>query len=173
MSSEKLKLLQKEILEYFQGKLSGFKLLNESALDDLAIYKSLTINAFEEYLENLFPCTYAIIQLRILEVIQDYLEKYTAKSAIYYQSAKDFPDFIKSIFFIEKYDPPNFLYELALSEWTEIQVRNSPEIQKIRLDLDYPISKIKFLITNHPEELDELRQADVDKEAECLEFIRN
>jgi len=173
MPADKLKLLQKEILEYFQGKGSDFKLLNNSALDELAIYKSLTINAFEEYLENLFPCTYTILQERILEVAQDYLERYKISSAIYYQSAKEFPTFIKSDFFQKKYDAPNYLYELALVEWTEIEVRNSAQAIKVKIDLEYPISKIKFLINNHPEEINELREANVDEETESIEFIQN
>ena len=123
----RLQNIQNEILKYFQGKKFNPEFLEAAALDDLAIYKSLTISAFEEYVENIFPYTYLLIQDRVSEIIQDYLERHLSVSAVYYESARAFPEFIKGDFFQDKYDPPNFLYELALVEWIEIELRNSSE----------------------------------------------
>jgi cytidyltransferase-like protein len=107
---------------------------------------------------------------RVSEIIQDYLERHLSVSAVYYESARAFPEFIKGDFFQDKYDPPNFLYELALVEWTEIELRNSSEKQSQQLKLNYPITKIRLLMKECPEEIDELKMADVDKEPEILEI---
>jgi len=170
MQNLRLQNIQNEILKYFQGEKFNPEFLDAAALDDLAIYKSLTISAFEEYLENIFPSTYLLIQDRVSEVIQDYLEKHLSVSAIYYESARAFPEFIKSDFFRDKYDPPNFLHEFALVEWTEIELRNSSEKKLQQLNLNYPITKIRLLMKECPEEIDELKTADVDKEPEILEI---
>ncbi len=212
MQNSRLQNIQNEILKYFQGKKFNPEFLDAAALDDLAIYKSLTINAFEEYLENIFPCTYLLIgggtahnrtssrlrrtndrsvpsvhedheddenaeiedceqsRDRVSEIIRDYLERHLSVSAIYYESARAFPEFIKGDFFQDKYDPPNFIYELALVEWTEIELRNSPEKKLQQLKLNYPITKIRLLMKECPEEIDELKTADVDKEPEILEI---
>ena len=61
MQNLRLQNIQNEILKYFQGEKFNPEFLDAAALDDLAIYKSLTITAFEEYLENIFPCTYLLI----------------------------------------------------------------------------------------------------------------
>jgi hypothetical protein len=74
------------------------------------------------------------------------------------------------IFFQDKYDPPNFLHELALVEWTEIELRNSSEKKLQQLKLNYPITNIRLLMKECPEEIDELKTADVDKEPEILEI---
>ena len=62
------------------------------------------------------------------------------------------------------------MYELALVEWTEIELRNSSEKQSQQLKLNYPITKIRLLMKECPEEIDELKTADVDKEPEILEI---
>jgi hypothetical protein len=170
MQNLRLGNIQNEILKYFQGEKFNPEFLDAAALDDLAIYKSLTISAFEEYLENIFPGTYSLIQDRVSEIIKDYLERHLSVSAVYYESARAFPEFIKGDFFQDKYDPPNFLYELALVEWTEIELRNSSDEQSQQLKLNYPITKIKLLMKECPEEIDELKTADVDKEPEILEI---
>ncbi len=170
MQNLRLQNIQNEILKYFQGEKFNPEFLDAAALDDLGIYKSLTISAFDEYLENIFPCTYLLIQGRVSEIIQDYLEKYLSVSAVYYESARAFPEFIKSDFFQDKYDPPNFLHEFALVEWTEIELRNSSEKKLQQLNLNYPITKIRLLMKECPEEIDELKTADVDKEPEILEI---
>jgi hypothetical protein len=114
MQNLRLQNIQNEILKYFQGEKLNPEFLDAAALDDLAIYKSLTISAFEEYLENIFPGTYSLIQDRVSEIIKDYLERHLSVSAVYYESARAFPEFIKGDFFQDKYDPPNFLYEIHL-----------------------------------------------------------
>lgn len=166
----RLQNIQNEILKYFQGEKFNPEFLDAAALDDLPIYKSLTISAFEEYLENIFPCTYLLIQDRVSEIIQDYLERHLSVSAVYYESARAFPEFIKGDLFQDKYDLPNFLYELALAEWTEIELRNASEKKLQQLKLNYPITKIRLLMKECPEEIDELKTADVDKEPEILEI---
>ena len=212
MQNLRLQNIQNEILKYFQGEKFNPEFLDAAALDELAIYKSLTISAFEEYLENIFPCTCLLIgggtahkrtssRLRrtndrsvpsvhedheddenaeiedceqsvdrVSEIIQDYLEKYPSVSAVYYESARAFPEFIKGSFFQDKYDPPNFLHELALVEWTEIELRNSSEKKFQQLKLNYPITNIRLLMKECPEEIDELKTADVDREPEILEI---
>ncbi len=99
MQNLRLQNIQNEILKYFQGEKFNPEFLDAAALDELAIYKSLTISAFEEYLENIFSCTYLLIQDRVSEIIQDYLEKHLSVSAVYYESARAFPEFVKSDFF--------------------------------------------------------------------------
>ncbi len=170
MQNLRLGNIQNEILKYFQGEKFNPEFLDAAALDDLAIYKSLTISAFEEYLENIFPGTYSLIQDRVSEIIKDYLERHLSVSAVYYESARAFPEFIKGDFFQDKYDPPNFLHEFALVEWTEIELRNSSEKKLQQLKLNYPITKIRLLMKECPEEIDELKTADVDKEPEILEI---
>jgi translation initiation factor 2B subunit (eIF-2B alpha/beta/delta family) len=61
VQNSRLQNIQNEILKYFQGEKFNPEFLDAAALDELAIYKSLTISAFEEYLENIFPCTYLLI----------------------------------------------------------------------------------------------------------------
>jgi len=170
MQNLRLQNIQNEILKYFRGEKFNPEFLDAEALDELAIYKSLTITAFEEYLENIFPCTYLLIQDKISEIIQDYLERHLSVSAVYYESARAFPEFIKSDFFQDKYDLPNFLCELALVEWAEIELRNSSDKRSQQLKLNYPITKIKLLMKECPEEIDELKTADVDKELEILDI---
>jgi hypothetical protein len=170
VQNSRLQNIQNEILKYFQGEKFNPEFLDAAALDELAIYKSLTISAFEEYLENIFPCIYLLIQDKVSEVIQDYLERHLSVSAVYYESARAFPEFIKGDFFQDKYDPPNFLYELALVEWTEIELKNSSEKKLQQLKLNYPITKIRLLMKECPEEIDELKTADVDEEPEILEI---
>jgi hypothetical protein len=55
-------------------------------------------------------------------------------------------------------------------EWTEIELRNSSEKKLQQLNLNYPITKIRLLMKECPEEIDELKTADVDKEPEILEI---
>ena len=47
MQNLRLQNIQNEILKYFQGEKFNPEFLDAAALDDLAIYKSLTITAFE------------------------------------------------------------------------------------------------------------------------------
>ncbi|NBV98069.1 MAG: hypothetical protein EBR67_00985 [Proteobacteria bacterium] len=55
-------------------------------------------------------------------------------------------------------------------EWTEIELRNSSEKKLQQLKLNYPITNIRLLMKEYPEEIDELKTADVDKEPEILEI---
>lgn len=181
-----LATIQNEISKYFRGKEINPEILSKETLDELAIYKSLVINSMRDYIEKVFNCSYLILEERFQEVIQDYLELYPSKSPIFFQLAKDFPTFIASDFFQSKYNPTNFLAELALYEWSEIEVQNSENIfpadigqlnlnpiHRI-LDLKYPISQIKALIQNSSkEDLNELRSANVEEEHERLIIFRD
>ena len=58
----------------------------------------------------------------------------------------------------------------GIVEWTEIELRNSSEKKLQQLKLNYPITNIRLLMKEYPEEIDELKTADVDKEPEILEI---
>ncbi len=198
-----LATIQTEILKYFQGKETNPDVLSRETLDELAIYKSLVINSMKDYIEKVFQCSYLLLQKDFQEIIQDYLELYPSKSPIFFLLAKDFPTFIASDFFQNKYNPPNFLAELALYEWSEVEVQNSANrpVAKVKLEqkqvshkdlfqeettslqlnpvyrilnLKYPISQIKVLIKNSSEaDLHELRNANVEEEGEKLIIFRD
>ncbi len=181
-----LATIQTEILKYFQGKETNTEVLSKETLDELAIYKSLVINSMKDYIEKVFNCSYLLIQEDFQQIIQDYLELYPSKSPMFFLLAKDFPTFIASDFFQNKYNPANFLAELALYEWSEVEIQNSANIfpkessglslnpvHRI-LDLKYPISQIKQLIQNSSEDdLNELRNANVEEEGEKLIIFRD
>lgn len=181
-----LATIQTEILKYFQGKETNPEVLSKETFNELAIYKSLVINSMKDYIEKVFSCTYLLIQDDFQEIIQEYLELYPSKSPIFFLLAKDFPTFIASDLFQNKYNPANFLAELALYEWSEVEVQNSANISEEKipglrlnpiyriLNLKYPISQIKLLIKNSSEaDLNELKNANVEEEAEKLIIFRD
>lgn len=181
MPSVTLYKIQQEILNYFKGKEVDQSILNNSSIDDLGIYKSLVINAMEDFMTKVFQHSFMMINGDSIEIVKDYLELYPSKSPLFFRLAEDFPNFIKSEFFISKYQPTNFLAELSLYEWTEVEVNNSPNLEaktsvnpihKI-LRLNFPISKIKALLTEASEdEIMELKNSDVDLETEIVIIFR-
>lgn len=173
--------LQQQILNYFQGMVKD-STLSTQTIEELGIYKSLVISSMEDFIEKVFPATHKILELKFREVIKDYLENCPSRSPIFYRLAEDFPNFLDSEFFKKKYDPPNYLAELAMCEWTEVEINNSANLEpKSRLNpvhkvlrLRFPITKLRHLILESAEEeIEELKSSDIDEEEELLMIFRD
>lgn len=174
--------LQQEILNYFLDKKEAYQILDQNARDDLGIYKSLVLNSVEKYLPIAFKSTYVILADQWREIVKDYMEQYPSHSPVYFVLAKDFPIFLASDFFKSKYSYPEYLSELALYEWTELELYNATEPEKDTskvnpchkiLKLKYPISEIICYIKDSSVSLEEKRTTDIEIDSENLIIYRD
>lgn len=177
-----LKELQDEILNYFTGKEVDEKTLNEKAQKDLSIYKSLVLSGMQGLIQKIFDKSYQVISDQFQDIVTDYLHQYPSKSPIYNELCCDFPKFLASDFFNEKYTYPSYLSELALYEYTELEIRNYRDIKTEKLinpvhkilKLSYPVSQIIEYIKEQKaaDQLDELKETDIEAEAEAIVVFR-
>jgi hypothetical protein len=116
---------QQEILKLFQATVVNS--LTEEEIKDLSIYKSLVIDSMYNLLAKIFSEIYEIHKDQWQEITQDYLEHCPSKSPIYNRLCADFPEFISSDFFKEKYSSSNFLSDLAKFKWLDLEVYNQKE----------------------------------------------
>ena len=115
--------LQQDTLALFQGKKTQF--LNETEINNLNIYKGLVINNMESLLSKIFKEIHSFLEPQWRDITLDYLQRHPSKSAIYNQLLKEFPDFVASDFFKEKYADNNYFAELAKYRWLDLKTYNS------------------------------------------------
>ncbi len=173
--------LQQEIYNYFSGKPVDPQILSSESQDDLSIYRSLIINSMEDLMEKVFPLTYRIIENNWRNIIFDYLQQHLSSSPIFNYLAKDFYVFLASDFFHNKYpDYPNYLAELNLFEWTDLEIYNQKNeiastlitpIHKI-LKFKYPITQIMLYLKNTKDPISEIRSTDMEEEPETVCIFR-
>ena len=121
--------IQQDILRLFQGKPT--KILAQKEIDNLNLYKGLVINSMESLLTKIFSEIYMFYKQEWREITKDYLEHYPSKSAIYNLLCKDFPEFLKSSFFNDKYGSNNYFHEIALYKWLDLELYNSTAQQHL------------------------------------------
>ncbi len=166
-----LKQIQKEILNYYRAEPVDSSVLNQAAQDDIGIYKSLVVGGMESFLKKTFKHCHQILDLDWYQISCEYLEQYPSKSPIYYMLAKDFPEFLKNTS-LSEYKTPNYISELALVEWTQLEITNCSKDNPYKvLELKFPISKIISLISDS-ESLQELKESNLEEENENLLIYR-
>lgn len=122
--------IQQATLELFQGNEQ--KLLSQKEQDSLNIYKGLVVSSMEGLTAKLFKEIYAFYTQEWREICLDYLERFPSRSAVYYKLCEQFPDFIQSEFFREKYHSNNYFHQLAQYKWFDLLIYN--ERQKENLE---------------------------------------
>lgn len=174
--------LQQEIASYMLGQACDYKLLDKPARDDLGIYKSLILNSMENYLPIAFKRSYILLADNWRNIVRDYYEHCPSSSPVYYKLAQKFPQFLASDFFKGKYTYPSYLSELALYEWTELELYNSEAIHNRGLSInplhqilhcEHPISSIIEYLQDAELEVQEKRNTEVEPEAEDIIIYRD
>ncbi len=174
--------IQQEIFNYLYRKPVDASILTPKAQDELSIYQSLILNGAEALLENIYPFCYKLLADNWEAIIELYHQHYPSTSAIYNQQAKFFPEFLASEIFKQHFSYPNYLAELALYEWTELEVHNALDIQpesgKLTpihriLELQYPITQVIEYLKSDSDSLEEMRSTDVEEEAEIVFLYRD
>jgi len=144
----KLYQVQQEILNHLLNRNSDFRILSKQSRDELDIYKSLILNSAEKFLASGFQHSHILLKSQWREIIKLYLENFPSQSPLYFMIGKNFPGFIKSDLFQNKFSYPRFLGDLVEFEWTKIELFNSDEDQKNKSSILNPVYKIlKF---NYP-----------------------
>ena len=89
--------IQAEVLKLFTGEESQ---LDNEIQQELLIYKSLVHNALSDYLLKIFPLTFKMLEAlghKVDDLVLNYIEKYPSKSAVYWQAARSFPNFVEEL----------------------------------------------------------------------------
>lgn len=173
--------LQQEILKYFCGQDVDGEILSELAQKDLSIYKSLIINSEEDLMSKTFPLTYKILEDNWRAIVWNYYEDHPSQSPIFNRLSKDFSSFLASDKFLSQYpNYPNYLAELNLYENTEIQIYNKEDqapsssvcpVLQI-LEFKFPISQIKLYLEKTQDDIQEIRNLDMEEEPELICMFR-
>lgn len=174
--------VQEEILKYFRGQEVNTQILSDATQNELSVYKSLIINSEEDFLSKIFPLSYQILSNKWREVITLYYENYPSKSPIFNQLGLDFPEFLKSNAFLDRYgeEYPNYLAELNLYEQTEFQIYNAENLTSSNLvcpnlqilEFQFPISQIKLYLSKTQDTMEEIRSTDMEEEPEIICIFR-
>lgn len=163
--------LQQEILNYFTAKPCT---LSQKTQDELSIYKSLILSSLEGLITKVLPFSYKIMQNNWRKIIQLYYEIFPSNSPIYTQAAKNFPQFLKSSGFKDKFEYPNYISDLALYEWTSIESFNAPDdFRSKAINLKYPISQLIEYLKITEDDISEIRETDIEKQDEFLLSFRD
>jgi len=166
---------QQEIFNYFTGKEVNSELVTQNAQEELSIYKSLVLSGLEGLIEKILPFTYKILEDNWRAVIQLYFETCPCASPIYNDAVADFPKFLSTKVFLGKFSYPNYLADLALYEWTNLETYNAPnDDSRARvLELKYPILQVIEYLKTTEDEISEIRETDIEAEYEFLLSFRD
>jgi hypothetical protein len=165
--------IQQEIFNYLRAKPVDTEVLDTKAQDELSVYQSLVLNGVEALLENIYPYCYKILQADWEAIVESYVAQYPSQSPIYNQQAKDFPLFLASPEFSNLYNYPNYLSELALYEWTELEVYNAITPIRKTLKLKYHITQVIQYLQTTDDPISEIRSTDIEEEPEIILLYRN
>ena len=137
--------LQQDTLALFQGRETQF--LNDTEINNLKIYKGLVINNMDALLAKIFKEIHAFLEPQWRDITLDYLERYPSQSAIYSQLLREFPDFVASDFFKEKYADNNYFAELAKYKWLDLKSYNSTNKEALNLLVN---DKVDIVVAGYP-----------------------
>ena len=120
-----------EIMEkFYKSLIYGENLLNLPK-DRLSVYQTLVFNNIEDSCSRAFPITKGILIDSWEEIMKDFLKNHKFSSPYLWEVPKEFIKFLKDRNFFKNKE---FLYELMIYEWIEIELFNE----------DLPISKRDF-----------------------------
>lgn len=171
--------VQQEILKYMQGQSVDPQILSVKTQDELSIYYSLVVSSLSSLMHNIYPLCYKILQEDWDAIMIQYQNNYPSKSPIYNRLAADFHKLLTQKDFKEKY--PNYLSDLALHEWTDAIIYNSPnQKQTSRLTpvhqvhkFTFPVSQIVQYLKTTEDPMEEIRITDLEEEPEIIFFYRD
>ena len=174
--------IQQEIFNYLYGKQVNSAVLNTRTQNELSVYRSLVLDGAEALLESIYPYCYRILADNWEAIIESYTTNYPSSSPIYNHQARKFPEFLASEAFTKHYSYPNYLAELALYEWTELELHNALDMEagahqltplrKI-LELKYPITQVIEYLKSTDEPIEEIRSTDIEEETEIVFLYRD
>lgn len=174
--------IQQEIFNYLYDKQVDTAVLNIKTQDELSIYKSLVLSGAEALLESIYPYCYTILADNWDAIIESYSANYPSKSPIYNHQARSFSEFLASKNFTDNYNYPNYLSELALYEWTDLELHNAIDqepkahcltpIYKI-LELKHPITQVIEYLKTTEDTIEEIRSTDIEEEPEIIFLYRD
>lgn len=173
--------IQQEILKCMQGQAANPEILPQKAQDELSVYYSLVVSSLSSLMQNIYPLCYKILEASWNELMIQYQNKYPSKSAIYNKLAADFHKLLAEPAVQEKYNYPNYLSELALYEWTELEIYNAPNIQATTkltpvhqvLQFTYPLTAIVQYLKTSEDSIEEIQTTDIEEEAQISFFYRD
>lgn len=171
--------IQQEILKYMQGQPADPAILPTKSQDELSVYYSLVVSSLSSLMKNIYPLCYKILENDWHKIMVQYQNNYPSKSPIYNRLAADFHKLLASPEFTEKY--PNYLSDLALHEWTDVMIYNSPNKQATSKltpvhqvhKFSFPVSQIVQYLKTTEDSIEEIRITDLEEEPEIIFFYRD
>ncbi len=174
--------IQQEIFNYLYDKPADATVLNSKAQNELSIYRTLVLNGAEALLESIYPHCYRILADNWESIIESYTANYPSRSPIYNHQAQKFSEFLASETFTANYNYPNYLAELALYEWTELELHNALDLPPLShhltpinkiLELKYPITQVIEYLKTTGDSIEEIRSTDIEEESEIIFLYRD
>jgi hypothetical protein len=164
--------LQQEILAYLLN-LPGDSNLSEQTQEDLDIYKSLILNNAEKFLATAFELCYSLLKPDWREIVKSYLENFPSSSPIYYMIGSSFYKYLDSEIFKTNFSYPNYLSELALFEWTKIELINSTDDKPQKtLNFSFPITEITLFLADPAISSEDKITTDIENDPETVLILR-
>lgn len=173
--------IQQEILKSMQGQETDPQILPAQTQEELSIYYSLVLSSLSSLMQNIYPLCYKLLEPNWNEIMIQYQNKYPSKSAVYNKLAADFHKLLAQPAVQEKYNYPNYLSELAVYEWTELEIYNAPNIQATTKltpvhqiqQFTYPLTAIVQYLKTSEEDIESIRVTDIEEEAQISFFYRD